>query len=93
MTKQESIDVIIFGSRVSIVTDEPEQIRKVFDILNTELIELSGKYQGVKPNLVLILQCLRLLEKNLKLEQDLDGLVKERESLDTTLKGVLLSID
>jgi len=91
--KEESVDVVIYGSRVSVLTDEPEQIRKFAELINTQLNELTNKYQGIKPNLILILQCLKMQEKNSQLEKDLDDLIRERESLDSKLKGVLFSID
>ena len=94
MTSQdEKIDVVIFGSRVSVTTDEPEQIKKFADILNSELSELSNLNPGVKPNLILILKCLQMFANISKLEKDYDDLIKERETLDKILKGFLLSID
>ena len=94
MTSQDqNIDVVIFGSRVSVTTDEPEQIKRFAEILNSELGELSNSNPGVKPNLILILQCLQMFAKITKLEKDLDDLNKERETLDKMLKGFLLSID
>ena len=92
-TQDEKIDVVIFGSRVSVNTDAPEEIKKFAEILNSELSELSSMNPGTKPNLILILQCLQMFAKMSKLENDLADLIKERETLDKILKGFLLSID
>lgn len=93
MSNMHSVDVVIFGTRVSLLTDEPQEISRLADELNRHLNLLANQYPGVKQNLILTLECLKLLEENKKLNMEMTELSIEREKLNKTLQNFLSKID
>ena len=87
MSKLENLELIIFGTRISLSTDEPEEMKNLSNELERELMDLSKQYPGIKQNIILTLSCLKYLGMNKKLSKENEELVEEREKLDKTMQG------
>jgi len=87
MSKLENLELMIFGTRISLSTDEPDEMKSLSNELERELMDLSKQYPGIKQNIILTLTCLKYLGINKKLTQENAELVEEREELSKTMQG------
>lgn len=87
MSKLENLELMIFGTRISLSTDEPDEMKNLSNELERELMDLSKQYPGTKQNIILTLTCLKYLGINKKLTQENAELVEERDKLNKTMQG------
>jgi cell division protein ZapA (FtsZ GTPase activity inhibitor) len=92
MPKEQNVDVTIFGIKISLITDEPEEMIVLANDLNIELENLAKEYPGINQNLILILSNLNQLDKLKKKQKEIAELMTERENLDIKLKSILTDI-
>ena len=93
MSELQSIDLFIFGTKITLYSDKPDEVKALAAELDEKINSLVGQYLGTEPKIILTLACLKALEENKKLKEELLKLSVEREKLDMTLQGFFYSID
>jgi len=93
MPKEQSIEISILGIKITMVTDQPNEMYALAQALNNELQELTGQYPGAKPTYLLIFGCLKMLQENKTLKEGNDLLKEERERINKALQGFFIDID
>jgi hypothetical protein len=93
MSNLQKIDLMIFGSKITILADDPEDKINLSIELEEFLNSLVMKYPGAKPNEVLAFGCLKIFEDYKKLLTDLTDLTQEKNRLNNSLLSVLNNIE
>ena len=84
--QNKNVEMTVFKTKISILTDEPVEMLILADELNKQLDTLANQYPGTPPNLILTLECLKLLEENKKMKNENTSFSKERDKIEMTLR-------
>ena len=87
MIERKNINVNVFGTDVSILTDEPIELLKLAKELDTKLRGMQKDYPNIKNTVILTLAYIQTSNENKKLENQLTELLLEREKLTKTMQG------
>jgi len=90
MPKEQSIEISILGIKITMGTDQPNEMYALAQELNNELQQLTSQYPGAKPTYLLIFGCLKLMLENKTLKEGYDLLKDEREKIDKALQGFFI---
>lgn len=93
MSKLQSVDVVVFGTTISLLSDTPDELIRIANELTSQISKLASKYPNVPNNLLLTLAGLKLTEENSSLKKEIEALNKERDKLNNTIQNFLNKID
>ena len=93
MNESKTIEVSIFGTKLTLLTDKPEELISLAEELDNQITELAAQYPGAKQNMILTLACLRYLEDNQKIKKDTKHFLSEREKINNAIQSFLYNID
>jgi cell division protein ZapA (FtsZ GTPase activity inhibitor) len=93
MSNQQKIDLVIFGSKMTILADNVEEMISLSVELDQFLNELEQRYPGAKPTEILAFGCLKIFEDYKKLLSEITDLTQEKNRLNSSLLSVLNNID
>ncbi len=94
MSNLQTVDVVIFGTTISLVGEDSDELVKLANEFNKKINTLIVKYPNVNSqNLLLILAGLKILEENNTLKKETDKMKKERDLLNTVLQDFLNKIE
>jgi len=89
MSKEQSIDITILRTKVTMSTDQPGEMFALANEVNANLADLAFEYPGAKQNELLIFGYLTLLQEKKALKDKCDTLTAEKEKINTALDAVL----
>jgi cell division protein ZapA (FtsZ GTPase activity inhibitor) len=87
MSKVQTIDVIIFETKLTLFTNELNETQSTATELDEYLKNLQKKFPDAKQNVILLYACLKQLMTNKKLAEENEKLNSEREELSKALQG------
>ena len=93
MSELQSIDLFVFGNKITLSSDKPDEVRKLAIELDEKTNFLAEKFPGAPTDIVLTIACLQALEEVNKLKNELLEFSTERDKLDTAIQGFLYSLD
>jgi len=86
----QNIDLTIFGVKMNVSTEVPNEMKQRAGELDKELCLLASQHPGAKPNLILTVACLKIMEDCEKLRKENALLTEEREKLNKALRSACL---
>ena|GEM_PF-3885528 len=93
MSELQKIDIFVFGTKLSLYTDEPEELKSLANDLDAKIKSFAEQTTGAKLDVILIVNCLKSLQEIKQLQKEIIELSLEREKLNKTLEVFFKSID
>jgi len=93
MNKLHDIHIEILKTKITLRTENPDEIKALVAKLEEILHPLVTEYVGWKTDCILIFACLRILEENQKHIAEITSLINERELLNKSLQNVLNNLN
>jgi len=93
MSKEQSIEISILRTKMTMLTDQPGEMYALADEVNKELAELANIYPGAKQNELLVFGYLKLMREKKEMQQQYDQYCSERENINNALNSLFSDIE
>ena len=94
MSKEQSIEIIIYGNKIRLSTDSPEEMTQIAFELDAEITAYAKNLpSSVKHNTILAMSCLKYYEKSVNLLKELHELKNEKEKIADAVHGLYKKIE
>ncbi|MCK9330124.1 MAG: cell division protein ZapA [Candidatus Cloacimonetes bacterium] len=94
MSNLQSVDVVIFGTTLSLVGENSDELVRLANDLNKRINDLITRYPNVtNQSLLLILAGLKILEENSALKKENNKMQTEKENINNILQNFIEKIE